>query len=404
MTARPSVSRGEGGLAILGGRPRFPEPLHVGRPNIGDRDRLFARLDRMLDTRWLSNGGPLVLEFEERIRQLTGARHALAVANATIGLELAARAAGLTGEVIVPAFTFVATPHALRWVGLRPVFADIDPVTFTIDVADAERRITEHTSGIVGVHVYGRACDTDGLAALASRHGLRLLYDAAHALGCSRDGRPIGGFGDAEVFSFHATKFVNAFEGGAITTDDDELAERLELMRNFGFSGYDATASEGTNGKMHEATAAMGLTSLDALPELVAVNRAHAARYAEGLAGVPGIRQVRHDLAGADNAQYVIIRVDAAESGLTRDQLQAVLVADNVLARRYFWPGCHRLEPYASESPSRSLPVTERIAAEVLSLPTGTAVSAEDVDGVVELIRAAVAHAPLVRHRLGERA
>jgi dTDP-4-amino-4,6-dideoxygalactose transaminase len=387
-------------LAVLGGTPRFAAPRHVGRPNIGDRATLFARLDRMLDDHWLSNGGPLVTEFEHRLQELTGARHAIAVVNATIGIEIVARAAGLTGEVLVPAFTFVATAHALRWVGLQPVFCDVDPSTLTIDPADAERRITPRTSAILGVHVWGRPCAVEEIDAMAGRHGLHVLYDAAHALGCSLDGRPVGRFGCAEIFSFHATKFVNAFEGGAITTDDDALAERCRLLRNFGFVDYDRTAGVGTNGKMHEASAAMGLTSLEAMDRLMAVNRAHAERYGQGLAGIPGVSFLAYTPLAASNAQYAVMRVDAGSAGLSRDEIQHVLEAEGVLARRYFHPGCHRLDPYRSELPDLVLPVTDKATSEVLSLPTGTAMSAEDVDAVVDIVRTAIAHAGRVREAL----
>lgn len=387
-------------LAVFGGAPRFATPRHVGRPNIGDRAALMARLERMLDDRWFSNGGPLMSEFEERLQQLTGARNAVAVVNATVGLEIVARAAGLTGEVLVPSFTFVATAHALRWIGLDPVFCDVDPLTFTIDPVDAERRITPRTSAILGVHVWGRPCAVEAIDAFAGRHGLQVMYDAAHALGCSLDGRPVGTFGRAEVFSFHATKFVNAFEGGAITTDDDDLAERCRLLRNFGFVDYDQTAGVGTNGKMTEASAAMGLTSLEAIDALMAVNRAHADRYDRGLADVPGVTFLAYRPLEASNAQYAVIRIDAATAGLTRDELQRVLAAEGVLARRYFYPGCHRLEPYRTEHPDLVLPVTDRAADEVLSLPTGTAMSAEDVEVVVSIVRGAIAQAPRVRAAL----
>lgn len=390
-------------LALLGGRPSFSDPLHVGRPNIGDRAALFARLDRALDSRWLTNGGPLVEELEARLRTITGARHALAVTNATVGLEIAARAAGLTGEVIVPAFTFVATAHAMRWIGLEPVFCDVDPETLTIDPVDAERRITPRTSGIVGVHVWGQPCASIELEAMAARHGLTVLYDAAHALACTVEGRPMGTAGAAEVFSFHATKFVNAFEGGAITTDDDALAERVGQLRNFGFVGYDETAGVGTNGKMHEASAAMALTSLDAMDGIIATNRAHARRYRAGLTGIPGISLLGTSDAPSNNGQYLVIRVDAQQAGIDRDALQAALAAENVLARRYFHPGCHRLEPYRTERPDLRLPVTEQASLEVLSLPTGTALRPEDVDLVVDLIRTAIEQAPAIRSHLHAR-
>ncbi|HLB83912.1 MAG TPA: aminotransferase class I/II-fold pyridoxal phosphate-dependent enzyme, partial [Steroidobacteraceae bacterium] len=229
-------------LAIAGGPPAFRESLHVGRPNIGDRARLLERINDLLDRRWLTNDGRYVRELEAELARRIGVRHCLAVCNATLGLQLAARALDLSGEVIVPAFTFVATAHALQWLGIAPVFADIDPRTHNIDPAHVEALVNERTTGILGVHLWGRACDVRALAAIARRHRLRLLFDAAHAFGCSHDGRSLGSFGDAEVLSFHATKYVNSFEGGAVTTDDDTLAARVRAMRNFGLAGGDRAA------------------------------------------------------------------------------------------------------------------------------------------------------------------
>ena len=245
-------------LAIFGGKPAFEEPRHVGRPNIGDRAAFLRRMAQILDTRWLTNKGSFVQEFESRIASLVGVKHCICACNATIALEIAIRALGLSGEVIVPSFTFIATAHALQWQGIRPVFADIDLTTHNIDPEDVERRITPSTSGIIGVHVWGNPCAVEVLSEVASRHRIKLLFDAAHAFGCSHGSGMIGSFGDAEVFSFHATKFFNTFEGGAVTTNDDELAKKIRLMKNFGFAGYDNVIYIGTNGKMNEACAAMG--------------------------------------------------------------------------------------------------------------------------------------------------
>src|SRR5690349_4944149 len=206
--------KGLSDLAIFGAPPVFEEPLHVGRPNIGDRERLLARINDMLDRRWLTNNGPFVQELEEKIAAFLGVKHCIAMCNATVGLEIAIRATGMTGEVIVPSFTFIATAHALQWQEITPVFCDIDPRTHNIDPQQVEKLITPRTTGIIGVHVWGRACDVAALEAIAARRRLTLLFDAAHAFGCSYRGRMIGGFGDAEVLSFHATKFFNSFEGG----------------------------------------------------------------------------------------------------------------------------------------------------------------------------------------------
>ncbi len=388
-------------LAVFTGKPTFPEPLHVGRPNLGDRKRLYERFDQMLDRRWLSNNGPLVKEFEQEIARRVGVKHVICVCNATIGLEIAVRAADLEGEVIVPAYTFVATAHALQWQAITPVFADMDPATHNIDPSRVERHITPRTTGILATHVWGRPCDIEALSDIARRRGLKLMFDAAHAFGCSHRGRMVGGFGLAEVFSFHATKFLNSFEGGAITTDDDALAERIRLMTNFGFAGFDNVIHVGTNGKMTEACAAMGLTCLESIGEVIEVNRRNHAAYAEGLAGLPGVKLVGYDDTERNNHQYVVVEVDETATGLGRDALVRVLQAENVLARKYFWPGVHRMEPYRSLFPHAGLllPETERIAARVVVLPTGTAVSVEDVGVICGLIRTALGDPA----RVGER-
>jgi dTDP-4-amino-4,6-dideoxygalactose transaminase len=385
-------------LAILGGKPAFSEPLHVGRPNQGDRDRLFARLGEMLDRNWLSNNGPFVQELEQKVAQHVGVRNCVAMCNATVALEIAVRALDLSGEVIVPSMTFVATAHSLQWQQITPVFCDVDPRTHTLDANRIEELITPRTSGIVGVHLWGRPCEVESLAEIADRRGLTLLFDAAHAFSCSRRGRMIGSFGACEVFSFHATKFFNTIEGGAIVTDDDKLAQKIRLMKNFGFAGYDNVTYIGTNGKMTEASAAFGLTLLERLEEIRAANRRNHRLYRELLHGIPGISVVQYDDAELNNYQYVVLEVDEAATGLSRDALQAVLHAENVLSRRYFYPGCHRMEPYRSHFPHAHLllPQTERLLHRVLQLPTGTAVAEDDIRTIGGIVRRAVACAPEV--------
>ncbi|OGO60704.1 MAG: dTDP-4-dehydro-6-deoxyglucose aminotransferase [Chloroflexi bacterium RBG_19FT_COMBO_47_9] len=389
-------------LAIFGGEQSFGESLHVGRPNIGDRELLFGRLNDILDRRWLTNAGTYVKEFERRLAEMIGVRHCIPICNATVGLEIAIRSLGMEGEVIVPSFTFIATPHALQWQEITPVFCDIDPITHNLDPVQVERMITPRTTGIIGVHVWGKPCDIDVLEGIARKHHLKLLFDAAHAFGCSYKGRMIGGFGDAEVFSFHATKFFNTFEGGAIATNDDELAKKIRLMKNFGFAGRDEVIYIGTNGKMSEVSAAMGLTGLESLKEFINVNRCNYYHYLRELAGIPGIRMVAFDEGEKLNFQYIILEVDQEESGITRDQLVTILHSENVLARRYFYPGCHQMEPYRSYFPHAGLllPVTEKLVTEVMSLPTGTAVSEQEIDEICHIIRLCVRNSSEVTRRL----
>ena len=396
------VKSGIPDLAIFGGKRAFDAPLHVGRPNIGDRRALFERISDLLDRSWLTNDGPLLQEFEDRICELTEVKYCVAVCNATIGLEIVIKALGLSGEVIVPSFTFIATAHALRWHGVTPVFCDLDPSTHNIDPLRVTNLITRRTSGIIAVHVWGRPCDVVPLTDLARRHNLRLIFDAAHAFACSYKARMIGGFGDAELFSFHATKFVNTFEGGAITTNNDELAAKLRLMRNFGFAGLDRVTSLGTNGKMSEASAAMGLTSLESVDHFIEANRRNYQLYQRQLTEVPGISLSRYREDEKCNYQYVVLEIDEAVAGINRDMLDDILWAENVLSRRYFYPGCHLMEPYRTEEPQAHLrlPQTERLAKMVLCLPTGSAVSSTDITAICALITFIVKHAEAVKERL----
>lgn len=397
---RPSAKRTVADLAILGGEPAFRETVHVGRPNIGDRARLHQLLDEMLDRRWLTNHGKLVIELERRLADLLRVRHCITICNGTVALEIAIRALELRGEVIVPSFTFVATAHALQWQEITPVFADVDPVSHTLAPASVRRMISSRTSGIMGVHVWGRACEIEQLAEIARQHRLALLFDAAHAFGCSSRGTMIGNFGDCEVFSFHATKFFNTFEGGAIATNDDALAKKIRWMQNFGFSGVDQVDYIGVNGKMSEISAAMGLVSLEALDDFVATNKQHHAAYVRHLAAVPGLEVVPYDGAERNNYQYIVVEV-GPDAALDRDALVEVLKAENVLARRYFFPGVHRMEPYRSLYPNAGvlLPVTEDLVTKTLILPNGTGVTADDVEVICGIIRTASSNAAAIRAR-----
>jgi dTDP-4-amino-4,6-dideoxygalactose transaminase len=373
-------------------KPLFSEHLHVGRPNIGNRERLLERINQVLDRRWLSNDGPLVREFETAIAQYVGVKHCIALCNATAGLEIAIRAMGLKSEVIVPAYTFVATAHALTWLGIRPVFADIDPLTHNINPEAVERLITHNTSGVIGVHVWGHPCDTDALEKVARKHGLKVMYDAAHAFGSSRNGMMVGNFGECEVYSFHATKFLNTFEGGAVVTNNDELAEKIRLMRNFGFKGYDNVVSIGINGKMSEVCAAMGLTSLESVHELINLNERNHKAYRIGLNRIPGITLLERNDGERHNYQYVVIEVEETLYGRTRDELVDILHSHNVIARKYFWPGCHRMEPYVTQAPNvyKDLAETEHVAARVVVLPTGQTVNADMISKICRIISASV--------------
>ncbi|MEG3439564.1 DegT/DnrJ/EryC1/StrS family aminotransferase [Pannus brasiliensis CCIBt3594] len=379
-------------LAIFGGTPAFTEKLYVGRPNIGNRERFLELVNDLLDRRWFSNQGPYVQQLEREIAGKLGVKHCIVMCNGTIALEIAIRALGLTGEVIVPSFTFIATAHALQWQKITPVFCDIDPVTHTLNPWRVEAMITPRTTGIIGVHLWGQPCQIETLDRIAKQHDLKLMFDASHAFGCSYRGRSIGNFGDIEVFSFHATKFVNTFEGGAVVTNNDELAEKIRLMKNFGFSGYDNVVYIGTNGKMSEISAAMGLTSLESLDRFIEVNRNNYRAYRQELAGLSGISLYTYDETEECNYQYVVLEVDEDRTNINRDRLLEVLHAENIIARRYFYPGCHRMEPYRSYFPHAGLllPETEKITKKVLVMPTGTAVNSQDIHKICQILKVSI--------------
>ncbi|MDR0207813.1 MAG: DegT/DnrJ/EryC1/StrS family aminotransferase [Pseudomonas putida] len=375
-------------LAINGAAPAFEQPLHVGRPNMGEKAAFQKYIDQIFDTRWLSNNGPLVQTLEQRIADHHQVKHCIAMCNGTIALEIAIRALGLTGEVILPSYTFVATAHALHWQEISPVFADIDPVTHSLDPIAVRKMITPKTTGIIGVHLWGRAAAVEELQSIADEHNLKLMFDAAHAFGCSYNGRMIGNFGEAEVLSFHATKFFHTFEGGAVLTNNDELAEKMRLMRNFGFAGLDNVIHPGTNGKMTEICAAMGLVNLESVGDLIGCNQRNYNTYRQGLERLPGLSLFAFDEAEHRNFQYVVLEV-GADCPISRDDIVATLHAENILARKYFWPGCHNMKPYRDLYPHAGLllPNTKAVADRVVVLPTGSGVAEEEIAVICQIIR-----------------
>jgi dTDP-4-amino-4,6-dideoxygalactose transaminase len=381
------IVRSAADLALNGAPPMFAEPIHVGRPNIGNHKRFLQRASEILDSGWLTNNGPIAQEFEQRIAAFLGVKHCVAMCNGTIALEIATRALELKGEVIVPSYTFIATAHALQWQEITPIFADIDPATHNLDPAAVWRMITPRTTGIIGVHLWGRASPVKELEAIAKEHNLRLMFDASHGFGCSLNGKLLGGFGECEVFSFHATKFFNTFEGGAVVTNNGTLAEKMRLMRNFGFSGYDNVIYPGTNGKMTEIAAAMGLTNLEDLDDFVALNRRNYQCYRDAISSIPGLSVLEYDESERNNFQYVVVEV-APYFPVSRDRIVEVLHAENILARKYFWPGCHNMEPYRSYYPHAGLvlPNTNRVAEHVVVLPTGSAMLADAIPGIASIL------------------
>jgi dTDP-4-amino-4,6-dideoxygalactose transaminase len=372
----------------------FRDPIYVTRPLLPPLDAYRQRLAAVWDSQWLTNAGPQHDALEEALRRHLGVDQCSLFNNGTIALLTVLRALELTGEVITTPFTFPATPHALTLTGLSPVFCDIDPTRMTLDPAGVERAITPRTSAILAVHVYGIPCDVAGLQAVAARHGLRVIYDAAHAFGATLDGRGIGTFGDATMFSFHATKLFHTAEGGAIACADPALRRRVDRLKNFGIVDQEHVEVAGLNGKMNELQAAMGLAVLDCLAGEIASRRVILETYRRRLSGVRGVT-LMPSVAGAESScQYCVVRINEREFGSSRDAVHDALKEHNVFTRKYFFPLCSDYECYRELPSSRSaLPVARTVVNEVLCLPIYGALPVAAVDTICDLLLGAGAHA-----------
>jgi dTDP-4-amino-4,6-dideoxygalactose transaminase len=372
--------------AIDGGRPLFPDGLPLARPAIADPAAVAEATAAILTSGVLTNG-PTVRRLEEQAAEYLGVRHCVAVASCTAGLMLVLRASGLSGDVVLPSFTFSASAHAVAWNGLRPVFADIRPDDLLLDPEAVARSAGVRTSAILATHTYGTPCDTEALGALARRNGIRLFFDAAHAFGSRRGPTMVGGFGDAEVFSLSPTKVLIAAEGGIIATNDDTLADRCRMGRDYGNPGDYDTRFVGLNARMSELHAATALASFADLEERIARRNQLAERYRKALGDLPGIDFPA--VADGDRSTYkdFTILVDAERFGMDAAALAGALAAEGVQTRRYYAPPVHRQRAYRWVGPANgALPETDRAAARVLTLPLWTGMADEQVDRVGQAV------------------
>lgn len=389
-------------LALLGGEPTFARPIPVGQLYFPSWERYESAMAGIFERGWYTNHGPLAREFEQRLGDFFGVKHAVAVTNATVGLIMAMKCLGLDGKVVVPGFTFVASAQAATWAGLEVEFCDVDPATHQVNAETLAAALDAEVSAIMAVNLWGGTCRPDEIAAFARARGLKLVFDSAHGAGVPYAGKPLGGFGDAEVFSFHATKVLSATEGGCVCTNDDELAARLRNMRSSYGAGPPAAVPLTSNGRFSEAQAAIGLMSLDDFP----ANRAHNERifdvYRQGLAAIEGLRVVEPSATERSNYQYAVIDVDEQAFDLSRDALLKALHSEQVIARRYFHPGVHRTVPYNAEPERWQLPVTDFLCGRLLQLPIGALLNEDDAAQIVDLLARIDANRSAVARAIGK--
>jgi len=380
--------------AIAGGEPAFPEPLPFVRPTVPALDRVTTRVASSYDRGILTNG-PIVREFEAAAAERLGVPHVIAVSSCTAGLMLCLRVLAPDGPVVLPSFTFSASAHAVVWNGLDPRFVECDPASFQIDTDSAASRIAG-AGALLATHVFGAPCAAETVESIGARAGIPVLFDAAHGFGGSRAGRPLGGFGAAEVFSLSPTKVVVAGEGGIIATRDDALADALRIGRDYGNPGDYDTRFVGLNARMSELHAAIGIESLAGLDERLAQRRRIVDRYRGGLAELPGVSVQRIDPADESTYKDFTIAFDAAAFGLTRDEVVTALRAEGIDTRNYFSPPVHRQHAYRDVEPC-DLPVTDEVAGRVVSLPIYVSLTEAQIDTITRVLAALHHHADRVR-------
>ena len=374
----------------------FKKPIYVTKPFLPPLDEFCQELRKIWEKAWLTNNGPILQEFTRELCAYFGTNNACLFNNGTLALQIALQGMGISGEVITTPFTFVATPHTLFWNKIRPVFVDIEPEFYTLDPDKIEAAITPWTTAILAVHVYGHPCKTEALADIARRHSLKLIYDAAHAFGVKIGDRSIADFGDLSMFSFHATKLFHSIEGGLLIFREPGLKEVFDYLKNFGFKNEVEVVMPGTNAKMNELQALMGILVLKYLEELIYKRSGIIQLYRKLLMGIPGIRlapppapSVRH------NYGYMLIEVDGQEFGMSRDDLYEQLKQYNVFTRRYFYPLVCDYACYRNLAVQDPLTIARRAARRILALPIYDSLEESQIENICEMIR--YFHAKVIR-------
>ena len=366
----------------------FENPIYVTQPYLPPLEEFCGGLKEIWDNKWLTNNGPIVQRYLDRLCSYFETDNMSLFNNGTLALQIALQGMGISGEVITTPYTFVATTHALYWNKIRPVFVDIEPETYTLDPEKVEAAITPWTTAILAVHVYGHPCKLNALSDIARRHNLVLMYDAAHAFGVNVGNRSIAHYGDLSMFSFHATKLYHSLEGGMLVFRDSGLKGTFDYLKNFGFKNEVEVVMPGTNAKMNEMQALMGEMMLSHLPKIIASRKTLTETYRELLGNIPGVKpppRLPENI--TYNYAYLPIEVDEAEFGMSRDELYEKLQTYNVFTRRYFYPLVCDYDCYSAVSINDPLTVARTVSSRILTLPIYPDLAPNNVEIICEIIK-----------------
>jgi dTDP-4-amino-4,6-dideoxygalactose transaminase len=365
------------------------KPIYVTEPDLPPFEEFSKFLIKIWDSKILTNNGPFHEELEQKLCEYLGVKYVSLFSNGTLALITGLQALKVTGEVITTPFSFVATTHALWWNGIKPVFSDIEPDTFNLDPEKIEAAITPKTTAILPVHVFGNPCNVLKLQEIANRHGLKIIYDAAHAFGVKQIGSSVASFGDLSVLSFHATKVFNTFEGGAIICHDHQMKEHIDHLKNFGIIDETTVVAPGINAKMNEFQAALGILQLKYLGAAISERKLISEFYRNALKNIPGIT-VLSDMPGVEhNYGYFPVLIDKNIFGRNRDEVYYALKKQNIFSRRYFYPLISQFPTYRSLDSAQTgkMTVAERITKEVLCLPIYSGLGIPVVEFITEKIK-----------------
>lgn len=362
------------------------KPITVTSPLLPPLEEFVPYLQKIWDNRWLTNNGEMHQKLEQQLADYLGVEYLSLFSNGTLALITALQALNITGEVITTPYSFVATTHSIFWNKCTPVFVDVEPKYYNIDPTKIEAAITEKTTAIMPVHVYGNPADTDAIQKIADKYGLKVIYDAAHAFGVKKNGASILNAGDLSVLSFHATKIYSTIEGGAVICHSQEMKHHIDNLKNFGFRGETVVEEPGINAKLNEVQSAFGLLSLKYIDVAIVKRKRIVEQYRAALKGVSGISFLLEQNNIEHNYAYFPIFVDEAKYGISRDALYDKLKSNNILGRRYFYPLISSFEPYRELPSAQNLPVAQKAAEQVICLPLYPDLESEDVERIINLI------------------